>query len=112
MEIQRQIRDDVTVLYFAGDLDIYAMPSFHEEFRECMDANTNNIIVNLQQVSALYSSGVGALISYSQQLKKQNRRMLLAAPSHTVMHVLQLMKLQDFFEIFSSEKDAEQSAIH
>lgn len=91
------------MIRFAGDLDIYAMPSMHDEFRACLDLNSNHIVVNLGQVDALYSSGVGALISYSQQLKKQNRRLALAALSNSARHVLQLMKLLPFFEIFETE---------
>lgn len=106
MEIKRQVQDAVTVIGFAGDLDIYAMPSMHDEFRTCLDLNQNHIVVNMARVEALYSSGVGALISYSQQLKKQNRRFALAAPSNTVHHVLKLMKLLPFFDIFDSEAEA------
>ncbi|MEQ9363624.1 MAG: STAS domain-containing protein [Leptospirales bacterium] len=106
MEISRQVQAAVTVIHFAGDLDIYAMPSMHDEFRACLDLNSNHIVVNMARVDALYSSGVGALIAYSQQLKKQDRRFALAAPSNTVRNVLKLMKLLPFFEIYETESDA------
>ncbi|MCR9143419.1 MAG: STAS domain-containing protein [bacterium] len=106
MEITRNIQDAVTVIHFAGDLDIYAMPSMHDEFRACLDLNSNHIVVNMARVDALYSSGVGALIAYSQQLKKQDRGFALAAPSNTVRHVLKLMKLLAFFQIFDTEAQA------
>ncbi len=56
----------------------------------------DRVVINLEQVGFIDSSGIGALLSYYKQL---NKRLSLMNPSPTVMSVLELLRLHRVFEI-------------
>lgn len=55
-----------------------------------------HVVLNLEQVEFIDSSGIGALLSF---YKEVNQQLSLRHPSPTVLSVLELLRLHRVFEI-------------
>jgi Anti-anti-sigma regulatory factor (antagonist of anti-sigma factor) len=63
-------------------------------------------VINLDKVSYIDSSGIGALISSLSNLKKYQGGLKICNVSGSVRKVFELTKLTSFFEIYDSEQEA------
>ncbi len=106
MDIEQRQQDGVTIFEVWGVMDIYNMPALRDILQDCLETSDNHVVINMENVETIYSSGVGALISFSQQLGKKDRRLALACLSPATRHVLTLTKLISFFAVYDSEEEA------
>lgn len=54
------------------------------------------VVLNMESVNFIDSSGIGALLSFYKQM---NRQVILRKPTATVLSVLELLRLHRVFEI-------------
>jgi anti-sigma B factor antagonist len=76
--------------------------------RRCAQVRSEgrNLVLNLEQVSFVASSGVGALLAVAEQFRDSGSELRLAALSPAVDSVIRLLNLDQFLEIQTSEDDA------
>jgi len=70
MDIAIRESDDVIIMDINGEIDLYNAPDIKESIRVQIESGKNNIIINLDKVSYIDSSGIGVLISSLSNLKK------------------------------------------
>ena len=63
MEIERRETNDIVVLDVNGEIDLYNAPEIKELINKLIEEQKYNVIINLDRVSYIDSSGIGALIS-------------------------------------------------
>jgi anti-sigma B factor antagonist len=66
----RELEKEVLVIDITGEIDLYNAPEIKKHVTGHMDAGKRNIIINLDRVSYIDSSGIGVLISSLSQIKK------------------------------------------
>ena len=106
MEINRRESADIVVLDISGEIDIYNAPEIKDTINQLIEDQKYNVIINLEKVSYIDSSGIGALISSLSSLKKYQGGLKIINVYASVRKVFELTKLTSFFEIFDSESDA------
>jgi anti-sigma B factor antagonist len=106
MEINRRETGDVVIFDIKGEIDLYNAPAIKEKIKDEINKGKVNIIINLDKVSYIDSSGIGVLISSLSNLKKVGGAMKLINVYASVRKVFELTKLTSFFEIYDSEADA------
>ncbi|MCX7883250.1 MAG: STAS domain-containing protein [Brevinematales bacterium] len=106
MEINRRETGDVVIFDIKGEIDLYNAPEIKEKIKDEINKGKVNIIINLDKVSYIDSSGIGVLISSLSNLKKVGGAMKLINVYASVRKVFELTKLTSFFEIYDSEADA------
>ena len=106
MEIETKEQDGIVVLSINGEIDLYNAPELKEAVQKLSEQNKNKIIVNLDRVSYVDSSGIGALISSFSNLKKQGGSLRICNVAGSVRKVFELTKLTSFFEIDNTEADS------
>lgn len=110
MDIQiREEANNVVIFDINGEIDLYNAPEIKKKIKEFMDQGKHNIIVNLDKVSYIDSSGIGVLISSLSQLKKVGGGLKIINVYASVKKVFELTKLTSFFDIYENEKDAVES---
>lgn len=67
-------------------------------FKELDLQGQSRVVLNLEQVEFIDSSGIGAMLSF---YKEMNQQLSLFRPSATVLSVLELLRLHRVFEIES-----------
>ncbi len=107
MDIQtRESGNNVVIFDINGEIDLYNAPDIKKNIKEKMDQGKNNIIVNLDKVSYIDSSGIGVLISSLSQLKKVGGGLKIINVYASVKKVFELTKLTSFFDIYETEQEA------
>lgn len=106
MEIKVREVEGVVVLDIDGEIDLYNAPDIKTSIKNQMDAGKKKIIINLDSVSYIDSSGIGALISSLSHLKKTGGGLKIINVYDSVKKVFELTKLTSFFEIYDNEDEA------
>jgi len=106
MEISQREKDSITVLDIQGEIDLYNAPEIKDIIQKLIEAQKYNVIINLEKVSYIDSSGIGALISSLSNLKKYQGGLKIINVYASVKKVFELTKLTSFFEIYESESEA------
>lgn len=106
MEISQREADKVVILDIQGEIDLYNAPEIKDTMQKLIEAQKYSIIINLEKVSYIDSSGIGALISGLSNLKKYQGSLKIINVYASVKKVFELTKLTSFFEIYDSEEEA------
>jgi anti-anti-sigma factor len=100
-------RGDVTVLHLNGRLVLEDGDSvFRDAVNDVVAENRINLVVNLAEVTAIDSAGIGVLVGRFLSVRRRGGDMKLAnltARSHRVMTITQLL---DVFDCFDSVDEA------
>ena len=99
--------NNVAVVDLAGRVVIgEALYNFRNTIRDVMNDGFRHILLNLEDVSYLDSSGIGELVNCYTTVSAQGGSVKLVRASQKVSNLLQMTKLLTVFESFSSERDA------
>ena len=100
LEVHCEARDDQTVIYtLSGNL--FGSPEgygFQEEVRQKIAAGIKRIVVDLESIERIDSSGIGILVATMYSASRAGARMVLAAISKKVETVLSIAMLLDHID--------------
>ena len=106
MEIQERESGQAVILDIKGEIDLYNALDIKNKINSLIELKKILIIINLNEVSYIDSSGIGALISSLSNIKKYQGKMLICNVHDSVKKVFELTKLTSFFQIFDDEASA------
>jgi len=99
-------QDDAAIVKLAGEIDMNHSPAMHQALLEVLKSQPRRLIVDLADVSYMDSSGVGTLVDALRRVHGYGGKMALVAVAPRVLSVLQITKLDQFFEIHSTVQEA------
>lgn len=107
LDIHKRDREGITILDLKGRL-VVGEPSVR--LRETMTGETNQgvrrIILNLEGVEYIDSTGLGSMVICFTTLQKSGGAMKLMRLNRRNIELLVLTKLSTVFEVFQDEQDA------
>ena len=106
VELSNREVDGIVIIDIDGEIDLYNAPEIKETIKNHMEENKKQIIINLEKVSYIDSSGIGALISSLSNLKKVGGGLKVLHVYDSVKKVFELTKLTSFFDIYDDEQEA------
>lgn len=107
MIIQTRSVGDIGILDFSGKITLgEGTMSVRKAVRSVLENGTKNIILNLQEVNYIDSSGLGELMRTYSSINDAGGRLKLLHVTNRIRELLEVAKLVTFFEIFDDEKDA------
>ncbi|MEW5758363.1 MAG: STAS domain-containing protein [Candidatus Omnitrophota bacterium] len=109
LEIKEKQSNDVIVCSVKGEININTSPNMRKEFEKLVREDSKKILLNLNNVSYIDSSGLATLIEILQRVKRNNGLMRLSNLSEKVSSLFEITKLDKLFNIFSSEEEALQN---
>jgi anti-sigma B factor antagonist len=99
--------DGVTIFDLDGSIQLGATSSkLHETLKAHVDKGERNILINLDKVAAIDSSGLGSLIAGYATLEKNDGTLKLCNLSTRVIELMTITKLFTVFDIFDTEAEA------
>ena len=102
MELKIRKNKEVYIVDITGEMDLYNSYKLKELVAKMLERSVQGIILNMEEVEYIDSSGIGALIYISSTLKKQNVRLFITNIHGSVKKVIELTKLMGFFPITNS----------
>lgn len=105
--IEKRKKGDVVILDVVGNLTIGSNDqAFKELVAELVSRRQNKIIVNLESVEFMDSSGVGALVKSYTTVMNAGGRFKLMQIGKMIRHTLKSTGLLGIFEVFEDEASA------
>lgn len=102
----RQTDSGVTVLAPSGRLDVVGAPALKEAVSEAMKNGQPKLVIDLEGVTFVDSSGLGSVVSALKQVRSSKGDLRLAAPNQQVRVVLELTTLDRVFPYFATVEEA------
>jgi anti-sigma B factor antagonist len=107
LEIERRERENITILDLRGRITVgEAAGVLRATLAELGAAGVSNVILNLEHVDSIDSTGLGALVVSFTSLSKRGGRLKLENLNRRNIELMLFTKLTTVFEIFNDEQDA------
>jgi anti-sigma B factor antagonist len=106
LDIRESLREGVVILSLKGRLTVGEASGVREQCVAVATAGNVNVLLNLEHVEYIDSTGLGALVICFTSLKKAGGALKLVNPNKRNVELLLLTKLHTIFEVFADEQDA------
>jgi anti-anti-sigma factor len=106
MDITQRAVKGATVLDLKGDLTYSNRAAFKTAVEQVKNSNCRHLIVNMEQVRFVDSSGLGLLVLVSQTFKLQQAQISLLKPQSYVREIMSLANIPKMIPIYETEGDA------
>jgi anti-sigma B factor antagonist len=109
LDVRTDTRDDLVLVVLAGELDIYTVAGFRQEI-ETIDLSGNRMVIDLNDVTLIDSSGLGALVSLLNQTRSGSGQLGLVCPHRRLRRVFEITGLRRAF-VFGDDVDEVRTAL-
>ena len=89
-----------------GEIDLYTSTVVHECIQGLIDQGHSNLIVDLDDVNYMDSTGLGILMKAAQRLQEMEGRLAILCANARILRVLGLLGLTESLPIYKSEAEA------
>lgn len=103
-----EIVDKSLLVSIEGELDMHTAPPFKESIDAQLDKDLNlkDLVLLMENVSFIDSSGLGAILGRYRIIEKRGGRLIFVAPTPQVLRVLKLSGMQKIASFTNSAKAA------
>ncbi len=107
MQIAARRLDKITIFDISGDIDLASSPELRKALlRELRELKMPRVVLNLEAVRYIDSSGVASLVEGLKASRDAGSRLILFGLNRTIREVLQLSRLLKIFEICENEEQS------
>jgi len=99
-------RPDVSIIYLKGRLDVHYSAEVEAEINKLISEGKKKVIISLNDVEYLSSSGLRVFIASSRRLKETGGELKLMKLNDTALKIFKIVELIDMFDIYDSEEEA------
>lgn len=105
MEIDYKDIGEHKVIAVSGEVDLYNVSELKKALFSITDGSSSSVVVDLQDVNYMDSSGIGALVAGQKKMRAHNGKFALMNIHDDVLNILKLATLDKFFTIYDNESD-------
>ena len=95
-----------TVVAASGEIDVATAPALRDRLTELVEAGTAHLIVDLEDVDFLDSTGLGVLVGGVRRARSEGGDLRLVCTNTRILKVFEATGLQDVFTIGATIDDA------
>src|SRR6476620_9690958 len=107
LDIQQSEREGIVLLNLKGRLTVGPEASaLRDRIAELAKAGSVNLILNLEDIAYIDSTGLGALVMSATTLRKQGGNIKLLNMNRRNIELLVMTKIATVFDLFTDEQDA------
>lgn len=92
--------DGVTVVAVRGELDALTVPRLAEAIGRCLAEVPMGLIVDLEEMTFMSSTGAGALVGAGNSARSSGKRFAVAAQNFTVSRTLNMLGVDELLELY------------
>jgi len=108
MELETRIERDATacVVSVSGEVDVYTSPALKARLLEAIDGECPLLVVVLDGVGFIDSSGLGVLVGALRRLKERGDDMRIVCTREQVLKIFRITGLDKVFAIVATVDEA------
>ncbi len=108
LDIRTERDNSVCVVSLTGEVDVYTAPRLKEELVSVIEGGCENVIVDLEQVGFIDSSGLGVLVSALRRARERDGVVRVVCTRDNILKIFRITGLDKVFPIFSEVSEAKQ----
>ncbi len=102
----RPLADFTQAIEVHGEIDVYTSPKVKEIITELIDKGNYNLIINLEGVRYIDSTGLGVLIGALKKVREKDGCINLVCNNPQIKKIFNITGLVKIFGIFKTEEEA------
>lgn len=106
IRIENMEVNDLPVLKVSGEVDVYTAPKLKSHILDLIDSGHYNIVVDLNQVDFMDSSGLGVLVGGLKRVGPHKGTIKLVCNRPNVLKIFKITGLNKVFQIFDGVDQA------
>jgi anti-sigma B factor antagonist len=95
-----------TVVEVGGEIDVYTAPKLRETIVALVDAGQYHLVVDLERVEFLDSTGLGVLVGGLKRVRTHDGSLSLVCTQERLLKIFRITGLTKVFEIYSDVASA------
>ncbi|MBN1766286.1 MAG: STAS domain-containing protein [Sedimentisphaerales bacterium] len=109
--IQNIIKDitregDVVIVKLTGEIDMHSSTELRGCLLEITQERPRLLVINMEEVLFLDSSGLAVFVETMQQSRTQGRQLKLVGLHPRVRSIFEISRLMDIFQIYDTQEEA------
>ncbi|MBU4557100.1 MAG: STAS domain-containing protein [Actinobacteria bacterium] len=102
LDIKVDRSEGLCVIALVGEVDVYTAPQLKERLVESIEGGCVNILVDLEQVGFIDSSGLGVLVGGLRRVKENSGAIRLVCSRENILKIFRITGLDKVFPIFDT----------
>jgi anti-sigma B factor antagonist len=110
LEVETTQRDAASILTLSGEIDVYTAPRLRQAIVDLVDGGSRRIIVDMEKVEFLDSTGLGVLVEGLKRVKNHDGELSIVATHDKILKIFDITGLNKAFPIHPTVDDAFEEA--
>jgi anti-sigma B factor antagonist len=106
LDLRVEHQDDRAIVNVGGEVDIATCPQLRDLLNELVDRGIYQLVVDLDKVSFMDSSGIGVLVGVYRRIREHGGSLRLTGPSAEVRRVLELTRVTTILPVSATLEEA------
>ena len=106
LKLGHYARDGIEVIDVQGDIDMYTAPRLRELLIDLVSKNNYHLVVNLEKVGFLDSTGLGVLVGGLKRVRAHDGLLDLVCTQQRVLKIFKITGLTQIFGIYETVDQA------
>lgn len=94
-----------SLIGLSGEVDVYSAPKLRETIKDLVDDGKYNIVVDLEKVAFLDSTGLGVLVGGLKRVKHHNGELGIICGQEKILRIFRITGLTKVFPIYRSRDE-------
>ncbi len=104
--VESRTEGEWAILDVVGEVDVFTAPKLRERLVQLIDQGSEKVIVNLDGVGFMDSTGLGTLVGGLKRMKERGGSLALVCANRPVLRILTITGLDAVFSIHDSVEKA------
>jgi anti-sigma B factor antagonist len=106
LDIQSERHPNQCEITLRGEVDVYTAPKLKAKLIETIEDGCANIVVDLEGVSFIDSSGLGVLVSALRRARERDGAVRIVCTRENILKIFRITGLDKVFPVFDNIADA------
>jgi anti-sigma B factor antagonist len=106
LSLESREMDGRSVVAVGGEIDVYTAPKLRDKITDLVSAGHNAIVVDMENVDFLDSTGLGVLVGGLKKVRAENGSLQIVCSQDRLLKIFRITGLAKVFTIHSSLDDA------
>ena len=106
LSLETRQENDRTVIEVGGEIDVYTAPKLRERIIELVDEGQYHLVVDLEKVEFLDSTGLGVLVGGLKKVRAHDGSLQLICTQERLLKIFRITGLAKVFVIHDSADGA------
>lgn len=107
---KKSVDGNTDLVELFGEIDVYTAPDLRKNLSDTLESGPNNLIINLEGVRYIDSSGLSVLLEMHKRAQAKNGMLSVISTHSQILKLFNLTGLIKILKVYPNEAEALQAA--